>query len=219
MHSILDDTFNRYNRIFYKTGEEVFSPADSEFSLPGWYNFTWTSPDFFKEAHVNVIDARDTRGIWMMHCCVYPHNHNPGPIFGFDIFAGKSKVTGAFLDYSPVIPEHAFTLNKRATIAGVERRTIPDWGVPIFSKNILALKNIQHIVGISGISYIAITALYEYLRYIKPLNNLADDVSDKHRFYCQQQKLNKNNINVLMALGLSEDQATKYINSCLFPFN
>jgi hypothetical protein len=36
----------------------------------------------------------------MMHCCIFPHTHNSSPIYGFDVIAGKNKITGCFHDYS-----------------------------------------------------------------------------------------------------------------------
>jgi hypothetical protein len=87
-------------REFSKTGVEVNEPGMDRFNQPGWVNRVWTS-DRYRRAHVDVVDARDSKGLWMMHCCVFPHTHNPAPIFGFDVIAGKNKITGCFIDYSP----------------------------------------------------------------------------------------------------------------------
>lgn len=46
------------------------------FNQPGWVNRVWTS-DAYRRAHVDVVDARETKGLWMMHCCIFPHIHNP----------------------------------------------------------------------------------------------------------------------------------------------
>ena len=39
----------------------------------------------------------------MAHVCLFPELTNGGPIYGFDIIAGKNKVTGAFHDFSPLL--------------------------------------------------------------------------------------------------------------------
>ena len=69
---------------FDRTGIEQFEPGMDRFNQPGWINRVWTS-DSYRRAHVDVVDARETKGLWMMHCCIFPHTHNPAPIFGFDV--------------------------------------------------------------------------------------------------------------------------------------
>jgi hypothetical protein len=75
---------------FNETGTEVFEAGMDRFNQPGWVNRVWTS-DAYRRAHVDVVDARESKGLWMMHCCIFPHTHNPAPIFGFDVIAGKNK--------------------------------------------------------------------------------------------------------------------------------
>ena len=85
---------------FYATGSIIHEPAMARFNQPGWVNKVWASSRY-RRAHIDVVDARETKGLWMMHCCIFPHTHNPAPIFGFDVIAGKNKITGCFIDYSP----------------------------------------------------------------------------------------------------------------------
>ena len=42
----------------------------------------------------DVVDARESKGLWMMHVCIFPNLDNNGPIYGFDVIAGKNKMTG-----------------------------------------------------------------------------------------------------------------------------
>ena len=38
---------------------------------------------------------------------IFPTLDNPAPIYGFDVIAGKNKMTGAFHDFSPSAdPDH-----------------------------------------------------------------------------------------------------------------
>ena len=85
---------------FYATGNIIHEPAMERFNQPGWVNKVWVGSRY-RRAHIDVVDARETKGLWMMHCCVFPHLHNPAPIFGFDVVAGKNKITGCFHDFSP----------------------------------------------------------------------------------------------------------------------
>src|SRR6056300_947928 len=85
---------------FDATGTEIQEPGMDRFNQPGWINRVWSS-DNYRRAHVDVVDARDTKGLWMMHCCVFPHLDSDAPIFGLDVIAGARKITGYFHDYSP----------------------------------------------------------------------------------------------------------------------
>ncbi len=80
---------NLLTKKFNESGIESFEPGMERFNQPGWVNRVWTSSNY-RRAHIDVVDARSTKGLWMMHCCVFPHIHNPAPIFGFDVIAGKN---------------------------------------------------------------------------------------------------------------------------------
>ena len=86
--------------IFDKQAEEIQEKGLADFNRPdsGWINRVWAN-DSVRRAHIDVVDARDSKGLWMMHVCIFPHLHNDAPIYGFDVIAGKNKMTGAF-DFS-----------------------------------------------------------------------------------------------------------------------
>ena len=81
---------------FNNTGKEIAEPGMDRFNQPGWVNRVWTS-ESYRRAHIDVVDARETKKLWMMHVCIFPHLNSDAPIFGFDVIAGKNKITGAFL--------------------------------------------------------------------------------------------------------------------------
>ena len=81
---------------------EYKEPGMDRFNNPNWTNRTWKNKSI-RRAHVDVVDARESKGLWMAHICLFPNTTNGGPIYGFDIIAGKSKVTGAFHDFSPLL--------------------------------------------------------------------------------------------------------------------
>ena len=60
---------------FDATGHEVQEPGMDRFNQPGWLNRVWSS-DSYRRAHIDVVDVRDTKGLWMMHCCVFPRLDN-----------------------------------------------------------------------------------------------------------------------------------------------
>jgi len=87
---------------FKSTGVEIHEHGMDRFNQPGWVNRVWTS-ETYRRAHIDVVDARESKGLWMMHCCVFPHLTNNGPIFGLDVIAGERKITGFFHDYSRTV--------------------------------------------------------------------------------------------------------------------
>ena len=82
---------------FDSRGKEIQEEGMSQFNQPdnGWINRVWQS-ESYRRAHIDVVDARESKGLWMMHCCVFPRLDNNGPIFGLDVIAGKRKITGFF---------------------------------------------------------------------------------------------------------------------------
>ena len=62
-------------------GEETFD--DPEFD---WLNRVFKG-DHFRRAHIDSVDARDTKGLYMTHICVFPNFNNTAPIYGFDIMS------------------------------------------------------------------------------------------------------------------------------------
>ena len=106
---------------------EHFNQSDGS-----WINRVWKNNDV-RRAHIDVVDARETKGLWMMHVCVFPQLNNNGPIYGFDVIAGKHKMTGAFHDFSassggidhPMIEWYQDAV---ADFLPTMKRELPEWG-------------------------------------------------------------------------------------------
>ena len=60
----------------------------------------WQTEDC-RRCHIDVVDARQSKGLWMMHVCISNLDNN-GLIYGFDVIAGKNKMTGAFMIFQKV---------------------------------------------------------------------------------------------------------------------
>lgn len=221
LHLTLVDIYRAFRFNFNKSGSEVSDPDTIQFDKPGWGNLTWTS-SLYRKAHINIIDMMDTRGLWMMHCCIYPHYHNPAPIFGFDVFAGKNKITGCFHDFSPVIDNHPLSewfTEESSTLSWNKKRELPEWAKRIFSSDIIAAGNIQSTEELTQLYDMISSTLDAYLTSLQDTNNTVDDISDKHNFYIENQRLNPHNPKVLMNLGLSEEEANQYVTECLFSYS
>lgn len=210
---LLEDSFN-------KTGTEIFEPGMDRFNQPGWVNRVWTS-DAYRRAHVDVVDARETKGLWMMHCCIFPHIHNPAPIYGFDVVAGKNKITGCFHDYSAAgDPEHPMMdwfADEVQKLEWNKTRKLPEWAERIFSGSMIAAGNVQKQEELDQIFAIARTTLAHYLSTVAETNNTANNTTESQNFYCENQKQNPHTPRVMASLGLDEEDVRVFIQECLFP--
>jgi phycocyanobilin:ferredoxin oxidoreductase len=205
---------------FGRTGTEIFEPGMDRFNQPGWINRVWSS-DLYRRAHVDVVDARDSKGLWMMHCCIFPHTHNPAPIFGFDVIAGKNKMTGCFIDYSQTgNPNHPMVEYFGEEVSRYEwfkKRELPDWAKRIFSPYMVAAGNVSDETELSQISSLASILINHYLETVGETNNTAENTTDAQNYYCKNQKQNPHTPKVMTSLGLNEEDVTHFIQDCLFP--
>ena len=205
---------------FNATGTEIHEPGMDRFNQPGWVNRVWTSKDY-RRAHIDVVDARETKGLWMMHCCVFPHTHNPAPIYGFDVIAGKNKITGCFHDFSPAgddehplidwFAEQAIRLQWNKT------RKLPDWAERIFTPCMIAAGNVSKEEELAQIMDVARRTITHYLSAVGETNNTAKDTRDAQNFYAINQKQNPHTPRVMASLGLDEEDVRVFIQECLFP--
>jgi phycocyanobilin:ferredoxin oxidoreductase len=205
---------------FYATGSIIHEPGMERFNKPGWINKVWASSQY-RRAHIDVVDARDTKGLWMMHCCVFPHLHNPAPIFGFDVIAGKNKITGCFYDYSPSAdPEHPMLdwfAEEAQKLQWNKTRKLPDWAERIFSPSMIAAGNVSDETELAQIFEIAKKGVNHYLETVGETNNSVVNAKYNQNYYAQNQKQNPHTPKVMVSLGLSEEDVQMFIQDCLFP--
>lgn len=205
---------------FNETGREIFEPGMDRFNQPGWVNRVWTS-DKYRRAHIDVVDARETKGLWMMHCCVFPHIHNPAPIYGFDVIAGRNKITGCFHDFSPagdsehpLIDWFAEEANK---LQWNKTRKLPEWAERIFTGSMIAAGNVQDPNELEQIFNLANTTVKHYLSTIEETNFTHKNTTFNQNYYCENQKQNPHTPKVMASLGLNEEDVRMFIQDCLFP--
>ena len=207
-------------RSFEETGTEIFEVGMDRFNQPGWVNRVWTS-DSYRRAHVDVVDARETKGLWMMHCCIFPHLHNPAPIYGFDVIAGRNKITGCFHDFSPAGDyEHPLIdwfSEATRDLQWNKTRKLPDWAERIFTGSMIAAGNVQKEDELNQIIQIVKRTTAHYLNAVAETNNTATNTKDQQNYYAQNQKCNPHTPKVMASLGLNEEDVAVFIQECLFP--
>lgn len=208
-----------FEKRFNATGIEVFEPGMDQFNQPGWINRVWTSKHY-RRAHVDVVDARETKGLWMMHCCVFPHTHNPAPIFGFDVIAGKNKITGCFIDYSPTSdydhPMIDYFADEVARYEWNKPRKLPEWAERIFSDHMVAAGNISDEHELKQIVCLSEILVNHYTECVGETNARGNSL-EAQNYYAQNQKKNPHTPKVMISLGLSEQDVAMFVQKCLFP--
>lgn len=213
IQKLLEEKFN-------ETGTEIYEPGMDRFNQPGWTNRVWSS-DSYRRAHIDVVDARDTKSLWMMHCCIFPHIHNPGPIYGFDVIAGKNKITGCFHDFSPAGDnEHPLIdwfAEEVAKLQWNKTRKLPEWAERIFTGSMIAAGNVQETKELNQIFILANNTIRHYLNTIAESNFTHKNTTPNQNYYCENQKLNPHTPKVMASLGLDEDDIRVFIEECLFP--
>ena len=192
------------------------------FNNDTWVNRTWSNMSV-RRAHVDVVDARETKGLWMAHICLFPMLTNGGPIYGFDVIAGKNKVTGAFHDYSPLLlKEHPLTkyfIEETKWFKPSKVRELPDWAKAIFSPGMIAAGRITEEKELNQICTLATSNLENYLDKIGHYNSDSkeEDVIRAQNFYCEHQQQNPHTPRVMKTLGLPEDDIKLFCTDNLFP--
>ena len=201
---------------------EYKEPGMDRFNRPGWTNRTWSSMSV-RRAHVDVVDARETKGLWMAHVCLFPMLENGGPIYGFDIIAGKKKVTGAFHDFSPLLQkEHPLTkwfIEENKWFKPSKERELPEWAKAIFSGGMIAAGNVQEERELNQICTIAVSNLNAYIDKIGQFNtdSKREDVIRAQNYYCENQQKNPHTPRVMQSLGLPDEDIKLFCADNLFP--
>jgi phycocyanobilin:ferredoxin oxidoreductase len=220
----LIDCQNEIIEIFNEKATEINEPGLDYFNRPdnGWINRVWAN-DSVRRAHIDVVDARDSKGLWMMHVCIFPTLDNPAPIYGFDVIAGKNKMTGAFHDFSPSSdPEHDMIKGYYESVEHFvpeKQRELPEWARNIFTGKMLAAGNVKTDEEATEIIRIALDNLRAYLGEVGITKGEGDPtiVAPCQDYYCHNQQQNPHTPNVMKSLGLPEEDVDRFCTDMLFP--
>ena len=202
---------------FNATGDTINGNLDHTYN---WHNVLWSSTRY-RRAHVEVVDNRDTHGIYILHTTIFPHFNDPSPIFGFDAVCGKNKITGAFHDFSHSGDKQSFMyLWFKARAHDLEwnnPRELPEWAQQIFSPAMVAAGNLQEDSEIDQLCDLAKTTLDFYLA------NVGYDQQDVASYemaqnrYCHWQKKNPHVVRSMVSMGVPEHTMTQFVHEVLFP--
>ena len=210
--------------IFEENATEIQEDGLDYFNRPdsGWINRVWANDDI-RRAHIDVVDARDTKGLWMMHVCIFPTLDNPAPIYGFDVIAGKNKMTGAFHDFSPTSdPDHPMIQGYFDSVENFipeKPRELPEWARNIFTEKMLAAGNVKSDEEATEIIQIALSNLHAYFEEVGETKGegAPDLVAACQNYYCENQQKNPHTPRTMKSLGLPEEDVDRFCTDMLFP--
>jgi phycocyanobilin:ferredoxin oxidoreductase len=215
---------NEIIKIFDEYAQEIEEPGLAHFNQPdnGWINRVWANKSV-RRAHIDVVDARESKGLWMMHVCCFPVLTNDAPIYGFDVIAGKNKMTGAFHDFSPSSNlDHPMIDGYKEAVEDFipsKQRELPQWAKNIFTDKMLAAGNVRTEEEAVAIVDIALANLRAWFDEV-PLsdgNGQTELVQASQDYYCHNQQQNPHTPNVMKSLGLPEDDVEIFCRDMLFP--
>jgi phycocyanobilin:ferredoxin oxidoreductase len=209
--------FDQYATEIQEEGLDAFNQPDN-----GWINRVWSN-NSVRRAHIDVVDARNTKGLWMMHVCCFPALNNDSPIYGFDVIAGKNKMTGAFHDFSPSATiDHPMIDGYKESVEDFipkKQRELPEWARNIFTDKMLAAGNVNSEEEAVAIINIALNNLRAWFQEVPQFDGFGDTtlVTASQNYYCHNQQQNPHTPNVMKSLGLNEDDVDKFCSDLLFP--
>jgi phycocyanobilin:ferredoxin oxidoreductase len=205
--------------------EEIQEPGLTQFNQPdnGWINRVWANKHI-RRAHIDVVDARESKGLWMMHVCCFPVLTNDAPIYGFDVIAGKNKMTGAFHDFSASSGGEDHPLLKWyeeavADFIPSKKRELPEWAKNIFSPSMIAAGNVSKQEEADAIVNLALDNLRVYFESISEYTGRGniDITKGAQNYYCYNQQQNPHTPRVMKSLGLNERDVELFCTDALFP--
>lgn len=210
---------NQIDNILSNQSEIIFEDGLERFNKTNWVNRVYGNENF-RRAHIDIVDVKEKKGLWMMHCCIFPHLHNCSPIFGYDVVAGENKITGFFHDFSPVQdknhPMCEYFSESAKTLNWNKIRPIPDWGKEIFSDSIMAIGNIKEKHEIDNLD-VVIKHVNYFISNVGKYNHTTKNCAREHNLYAYYQKQNIHTPKTMRALGLEEEDVELFIDKCLFP--
>ena len=210
-------------KIFNERATEYDEPGLAHFNNDTWVNRVWANKSV-RRAHIDVVDARESKGLWMMHVCIFPVLNNDGPIYGFDVIAGKNKMTGAFHDFSASSGgiNHPMIEGYKEAVADFipkKQRQLPEWATNIFTDKMLAAGNVSTEEEAVAIIELAQDNLRAYFDEIGEFTGTADEVLtiEAQNYYCHNQQQNPHTPRTMKSLGLDEADVDKFCTDMLFP--
>ena len=206
------------SHLYLKMAKDSREIENKELEKYPWTNRIFRS-ERFRRAHLEVLDVTQTKKMWIMHICIFPHLDDSSPIFGFDVICGANKITGVFLDFSMGDENHPMNKwfkNRTSELVWKKDRELPDWGKRIFSPNMVAAGQVNTDAELEQVIDVA-KECFEYY-----VSNVGWTIGNSnhalnHNYYCANQKENVHTSRFLINCGYKEEDVKSFIDNHLFP--
>jgi hypothetical protein len=212
----IEELAEHFTNVFNNTGE-IISQDVSDYE---WHNTLWSSLSY-RRAHVEIVDKRESHGMYILHTTVFPHTNDSSPIFGFDAVCGRNKITGAFHDYSisgdPLSPMYLWFKAQVNELEWNKPRELPDWAKQIFSPAMVAAGNLRSELEIQQLCDLAKTTLDFYIKNVGIEQQSGFDFHQAQNRYCHYQKQNPQVVRSMVAMGIEEAKIKRFVEEVLFP--
>ena len=159
-----------------------------------------------------------------MHVCCFPTLTNDAPIYGFDVIAGKNKMTGAFHDFSASSggEEHPLVDWYQDAVADFipsKKRELPEWARNIFSPSMIAAGNVSTEEEATAICDLAVANLRTWFESVPEYtgNATVELTAGAQNYYCHNQQQNPHTPRTMKSLGLPEADVDEFCADALFP--
>lgn len=180
----------------------------------GWENYRYENPRF-RLAHV---ERYSNKGLNVVHITCFPRKNYKTPIFGFDVVGyqndEKSKISAAFIDYSPILYDESWNETTWA-----KDRKLPIWAT-IFSKDFIAVRPTEgEYEKVFEVGFDAFKLWLDRLNSDIDLVTDTDEIQsiiEKQNIYCTQQASNKRTLGALTA-SIGREDALHFMTDVLFP--
>lgn len=202
---------------FFNNAEKIETNYHTETKDFNWKNYLFKDSNY-RRAHIEIVDARQHKKIWVMHMTIFPFLNDPSPIFGLDIVCGANKITGAFHDFSKMGDCNLYTYfqTKMPIYQWEKRRDLPDWAKRIFSPAMLAIGNINDEIELNQFLNLSIDNLNYYIYNVgKSTSN--DNYVVPYNEYCKFQKMNPHTPSMMASIGVDEKLFKQFMDDTLFP--
>jgi len=219
MNKIWNKVENLASHIEHKFKQSGYAESEQTHDYE-WYNAIYSSPRY-RRAHIEIVDKRETHGIYILHSTVFPHYNDRSPIWGFDAICGQNKITGAFHDFSSAgDPDHQMIKwfgNLVKNVSWTKPRELPEWARAIFSPNMVAAGNIQSEDELNELCNLADKSLDYYLEHVGYSQQSGADYHMAQDRYCYYQKQNPQVVKSMVSMGVPEKTILKFVDEVLFP--
>ncbi|NBO27843.1 MAG: hypothetical protein EBV10_01170 [Synechococcaceae bacterium WB6_1A_059] len=215
--SKIENLSKEFEKRFDATGDPIEGKIDAEFD---WHNVLWNSQRY-RRAHIEIVDKRDSHGVYILHSTIFPHYNDSSPIWGFDAICGKNKITGAFHDFSSAgDPRHEMIkwfFHRVGNLEWSKPRKLPEWAQQIFSPGMIAAGNLQEELEIETLCNLALDTLDYYLANVGLSQTCGADFHMAQNRYCYYQKQNPQVVKSMVSMGVAESTIIKFVDKVLFP--